>query len=761
MTHRKLTGWMERLGLMAVILVTLTGFLHAANAPGVARISLMDGEVSMLRQGDTSWTSAALNTPLVSGDEVYVADAGRLELELDANDAVRLAGGSDLRISRFFGTDLQLQLRTGTLSYTAADSRNFLPAEIQTPNMSVRLLRAGVLRVDVVDATHTSVTVWHGRAEVFAANGRVEVHEGQQIQVQGATETAEYQIVAAPELDTWDQWVQQREDRAHNARSIQYVSPGIYGVEDLDNYGNWITIPDYGSCWRPSYFVSDWSPYYYGRWLWTPYYGWSWVSYEPWGWAPYHFGRWFWTPRWGWVWWPGRRHIHPIWAPAYVRFFFGHGRAVQGLGFGPGVVGWVPLAPFEPFFGFSRLRTITQVKNVTAINPLLTTPESHPGRLPVPPVHLRNATAPGGFIVVSSEDFANGRVDQGGRMISPVHLSGFHPIRGTPPVVPTARSLQPLPGHIAVPPPAHVAALPLFHQGTRVRRPTPAPLTLPQITHAMVSARRAAGLPALDIVRPHRVPPTATGRSAFMRTPSMPAPPAPARDAIRIERPTRGPLLLTNEGPARTPAISAPGAMGRMTPFRPPAATTRQPHSEWHSFGRPAAPPRSLPMPTPAPRPGVMPTPSPRITRPAMPSPVPWFRHFSQSGPVGPTRGISRSTSNGSPVISAPPRPPSATLPNLFQNHPMGRVVMPVIVSPDRNTGNWTWHAGAVPHVSGSTPAPIRPQPQPGRLPSAPVMTQPAAPPMMVHPPAMRPAPTPRMAVPEPSGRMSHSPGRG
>ncbi len=767
----------HRIALLLSMVLVLAGGLRAQNSPGVARISLIDGEVSMLRQGDTTWTSAALNTPLVSGDEVYVANAGRLELELDANDALRLAGDTDLRISRFFGTDLQLQLRTGTLSFTASD-RNFLPAEIETPNMSVRPLSAGVLRVDVVDATHTSVTVWHGRAEVFASNGRAVVEEGQQIQIQGATDNAEYQVVAAPELDTWDQWVQQREDRVRNARSYRYMNRDIYGGEDLDAYGRWVTVPNYGECWQPTYFVSDWSPYYYGRWLWTPYYGWSWVSYEPWGWAPYHFGRWFWAPRWGWVWWPGFRHRRPIWAPAFVSFFFGSGAFVQGLGFGPGVVAWVPLAPFEPFFGFSRVRTITQVNNITIINNIIVDRGARFGRLPIPVAHLRNASAPGGLIAISSEEFANGRVDQGGRALSPVHLSGFHPIHGTPPVVPTARSLQPLPGRISTPAPANLAGLPVFHRGPITRKPAALPLTLPQVTRAMVGARRAAGLPTLDITRPQRVPP-APGRSAFMRSPTMPAPPMATGGAIRIERPTRGPVLLTNEGPQRTPAMVTPPV--RTTPLPRPAAGMRSTQPGWHTFGRPGTV-RPMPMPTPqrapTPAPAIVPAP-PSTRRPAVPPAASSFRRFSESGPVGSVQGVLRGAMGGIAPVRTPPEPPSATIPNQFQNHPLGTVVMPVIINRDgnreanpdihrnQNMGNWAGHAGSLPMTSRSTPMMTRRDPQPGRNPStptAPVMRQPATPsttPRATIHSSPRPASAPRTTMPAPASRMSHTLGRG
>ena len=402
--------------VLGVLLLMVVG-LRAQSSPGVARISLMDGEVSLMRQGDTAWTSAALNTPLVSGDEIYVAGAGRAELEFDAFDVARLSNGTDLRLEHYFGNNLHLQLRSGTMSFTTV-GKEFLRTEIATPNMSVQPLHPGVLRVDVVDATHTSVTVWSGEAEVFTQQGRVEVAAGQQIQIQGK-DNPEYQVVDAPDQDSWDQWVQTRESRVREALSYRYMNPDIYGGEDLDSYGQWVNVPNYGHCWRPGYVVSNWSPYYYGRWMWTPYYGWTWVSYEPWGWAPYHYGRWFHTAGWGWVWWPGAYAVTPIWAPAYVSFFVGGGRWAGSLGFGSGAVGWIPLAPHEPYYGFNRRHYINRYTSITTINKYYYgNRASRSGRL-TPPIDLRNALAPGGIVAVSNHEFANGRVDQGGRIDRP------------------------------------------------------------------------------------------------------------------------------------------------------------------------------------------------------------------------------------------------------------------------------------------------------------------------------------------------------
>ena len=123
-------------------------------------------------------------------------------------------------------------------------------------------------------------------------------------------------------------------------RAGSKTNPYYTGSEDLDTYGTWSEVPDYGPVWMPAQTGPDWAPYRDGRWVYEPYYGWTWVSYEPWGWAPYHYGRWF-VYGGHWAWWPGPvvgyPGYYPIWAPAYVSFFgFGGGGFGVGFGFGFG-----------------------------------------------------------------------------------------------------------------------------------------------------------------------------------------------------------------------------------------------------------------------------------------------------------------------------------------------------------------------------------------------------------------------------------------
>ncbi|MGE5411019.1 MAG: DUF6600 domain-containing protein [Clostridiales bacterium] len=142
----------------------------------------------------------------------------------------------------------------------------------------------------------------------------------------------------------------------------------------LDEYGEWIIVPHYGTVWRP--FVSDnWQPYYYGNWMRTEN-GWTWLSYEPFGWIVYHYGYWDYTPQTGWFWIESND-----WSPARVEW--------QSYG---DYIGWAPMAP--PGANFEQTRearayrwTFVDARNFTQENigryrlrnsPSLTNPTAPP-----------------------------------------------------------------------------------------------------------------------------------------------------------------------------------------------------------------------------------------------------------------------------------------------------------------------------------------------------------------------------------------------
>lgn len=95
----------------------------------------------------------------------------------------------------------------------------------------------------------------------------------------------------------------------------------------LDQYGDWIFVPQLGHVWRPNV-PPDWQPYTYGQWEWTND-GWMWISDEQFGWIVYHYGYWDFDDQYGWLWVPSYD-----WAPARVDWTYSNG-----------YVGWAPVPP--------------------------------------------------------------------------------------------------------------------------------------------------------------------------------------------------------------------------------------------------------------------------------------------------------------------------------------------------------------------------------------------------------------------------------
>ncbi len=370
----------------------------------VGRISFIRDSVLIQRGDDDSWYDAAVNTPVQTGDRIYVNDDGRAELEFDGN-FYRLNAHSGFDLLNLSMDKSQFSLYTGTLTvYLRYEPSH--PVEIDAPDASVTLSKPGLYRIDAYDAGGMKMTVWQGEAEVYNGTS-VPVYAGQQIVVNDNN----YDMTAADSPDLWDDWNTDRNDQLVKADQCRrYISDNQYmaGIEDLDAEGYWSNVPEYGWVWTPAAVPAGWAPYREGRWVWRDPYGWTWVSYEPWGWAPYHYGRWVaYERRWYWV--PGSYRRY---SPALVGFVSTNG----GL-----YIGWVPLAPrdeFVPWWGAPRPRRVTTVV-------------------------YYNQGFDGSVTITTTRGFADGRVRHREIFASP----GFQIVNSRPMtvinVVPTRNSLAP------------------------------------------------------------------------------------------------------------------------------------------------------------------------------------------------------------------------------------------------------------------------------------------------------------------------------
>ena len=421
-----------------------------ANA-GVARISLIHGDVSTQRGDSGDWQAAALNAPVVAGDHVSTGDNSRVELQLDNANVLRLDEHAQANIVALDRNTIQVQLGQGRANYAVLRNSD-ANAEIDTPNISIHPDRQdGNYAIYVAGDGHTEVVVRRGSVDISTPQGSTRVDSGQMITVEGTGDQTQYKMAGAPGRDDFDKWASDRNQTIQNAQSWHHTNGYYTGSEDLDAYGHWKDVPDYGAVWVPTT-GPGWAPYRSGQWVWEPGWGWTWVSYEPWGWAPYHYGRWMYVDD-GWGWWPGpvyaNPYYYPVWAPAYVSFFgFGGGwGAGVGFGFGGGwgSIGWLPVGPCDHFYpwwgGYRNQFNTVNITNVNIYNNRGGWGALHGGNMYS---NIRHAVNDPGFrraiSTVPSNQFGHGRMT-----VQPVSGEMFrngHLVNGNLPVVPTRQSLS-------------------------------------------------------------------------------------------------------------------------------------------------------------------------------------------------------------------------------------------------------------------------------------------------------------------------------
>ena len=329
---------------------------------GVARISLLSGDVTVRRGDSGEDVAAELNAPLVARDHVFTEEGSRAEIQFDSFNLLRLAPQSEVRLADLRDRDYLVQISAGTITFRVLDNSD-AQAEISTPTMSIRPREDGIYRVAVLDDSSTELTVRSGEAEIYVGGTTDIIRAGQTIEVSGDPSDPQRRYLAAIPRDEWDRWNESRDRDQERSDSYKYVPRHVYGAHDLYGHGRWVYDAPYGWVWVPRVSVS-WAPYRVGRWVWVDFYGWTWVSGDPWGWAPYHYGRWYHNTRYGWAWYPGEPRVRYYWRPALV-VFFGWGRNV----------GWVALAPnerYRPWYGPNRTVVVNNVNvvnnNVTVVN---------------------------------------------------------------------------------------------------------------------------------------------------------------------------------------------------------------------------------------------------------------------------------------------------------------------------------------------------------------------------------------------------------
>jgi hypothetical protein len=330
----------------------------------VGRIGHVEGDIYRYMDVGNEWVQTFVDSPAGTGDILSTGAGSRAEINFPNQLVVRLAENAEVEIINLEEDIGEFYLVAGLARFYNNSSTGTL--KIRT-NRGVLNLPAGSIADLQADAT--SIQIWSVRGGptflAMASDSRTETLE---VIDQSTSLTIYRNSVAAgigPIDRGWHNWCAERENVWHERQLVR----SEYMPEPLQEYayvlqphGRWRRVYSRGYyywAWKPHRVAAGWAPYTSGYW-----YDWHgdrvWVDHNPWGWVTHHHGQWMHVHG-SWMWTPyvhvaatpgvtvtsfsivfGPRY-RPHWHPGRVRWIANND-----------YVGWLPLAPWETYYGHRR-----------------------------------------------------------------------------------------------------------------------------------------------------------------------------------------------------------------------------------------------------------------------------------------------------------------------------------------------------------------------------------------------------------------------
>ncbi len=393
---------------------------EASSLPNAARIERVEGQVGVNQTSDNSndnqWITATPNMSVTVGDRIYTKQNSRTQIAFTGRNVATIDANTSLDVLDLSQQRTQVALREGAALFDVGSLSSGSLFEVATPCGAIDFQEPGLYQIAINENGNAVATVLSGEAQVVGNGGSGKIQKGEYLALpcHGGGEQATISKVDPNQAGyTVDNYYRARYpkhydgryrnyytylddpyyyDPAHLYTGYNYVNDYIPGIDDLDDYGDWRYVSDYGYVWHPRV-NTGWAPYESGYWTMNNPYGLTWVSDEPWGYAPYHYGRWAYASN-EWVWVPQSVNTYPAYSPALVAF----------IPLGKSATAWVALGPNDPY-------------QVTYYDQSWQPVYTYPSNVVVD--RLVNINVPGAVTVVPTYDF--------GRVIDPTVITRVDP----------------------------------------------------------------------------------------------------------------------------------------------------------------------------------------------------------------------------------------------------------------------------------------------------------------------------------------------
>jgi hypothetical protein len=319
----------------------------------VGRISHIEGELSLYDPESDQWIATPQEAPFGAEDLLLSGAKSKAEFIMPNNTWARIDGDTQIQLvtldpklteldlsfgnARLFNRSTKTEIKATTpFGHVTAPPGAIFDLYTQENGVEVMAIKGSVYFMhntftDALEVRPGSSAIFADMNEVTAAPGEVKY--------------------------AWNNWNSEM-DSQWTARintkgeSAAYLPPELHSeAYPLDRCGVWEKVyyeDTYYRFWRPHHISAGWAPFTSGAWI-----VWHgdhvWVPHESFGYVTHHYGNWIFTAG---LW---------YWAPPVTRVTIRAHRSLLRIGFGwyPGRVawihagahlGWIPLAPNEPYY---------------------------------------------------------------------------------------------------------------------------------------------------------------------------------------------------------------------------------------------------------------------------------------------------------------------------------------------------------------------------------------------------------------------------
>ena len=333
----------DRIVFLAVLFACAFFAPSARGEIVVGRITAVEGQLLLFVPYQNDWVATVRDAPFGVEDALYSDQEGKAEIIMPDNIWIRLGGSTQLQLIAAKPEAIEVDVSLGVVRIFNESADSVIKATtpfgyVVAPQNASFDLYVGDQSVEVVALSGT-VDFIHG-----ADNAKYEVVSGEASVIANATQVGTGEGTVE---EDWSAWNQTRNDvwakrDAEAVQSAQYLPEALKNdAYELEENGRWERVSYQGreiEMWRPTEVAEDWAPFTAGRW--TEWNGDNtWVPDEPFGYTTHHYGnwinidgRWYWQP-------PPPSEPEPSWYPGRVAWVGSDDD-----------VGWVPLAPEEPYY---------------------------------------------------------------------------------------------------------------------------------------------------------------------------------------------------------------------------------------------------------------------------------------------------------------------------------------------------------------------------------------------------------------------------